>query len=96
MLDYHYFKDHYQLTAIDLSKKNELDADPRAIQQIEFYGMLKTNSQMCTVNYIRILQMMCLQILQSAVKNKLGRMNAKVFSANNLPHEWLLTTRTKN
>ena len=34
--------------------------------------------------------------LKSAVKNKQGitlRMNAKMFSANNLPHELLLTTR---
>ena len=44
-----YFKDHYNLIAIDLSKQKELDADSRAIQQIEFYGMLKTNSQVCTV-----------------------------------------------
>ena len=43
LLDYQYFKDHYQLIAIDLSKQKELDADPGAIQQIEFYGILKTN-----------------------------------------------------
>ena len=49
MLDYQYFKDHYQLIAVDLSKQKELDADSRAVQQIEFYGMLKTNSQVCTV-----------------------------------------------
>ena len=49
LLDYQYFKDNYQLTGLDLSKQKELDADPRAIQQIEFYGMLKTNSQVCTV-----------------------------------------------
>ena len=49
LLDYQYFKDHYQLTAVDLSKQKELDADPRAIQQIEFYGKLETNSQVCTV-----------------------------------------------
>ena len=29
-----------RLIAIDLSKQKELDADPRAIHQIEFYGML--------------------------------------------------------
>ena len=45
MLDYQYFKDHYQLIATDLSKQKELDADSRAIQQAEFCGMLKTNSQ---------------------------------------------------
>ena len=49
MLDYHYFKDHYNLIAIDPSKQKELDADSRAMQQIEFYGMLKTNSQVSTV-----------------------------------------------
>ena len=49
MLDYQYFLKHYQLIAVDLSKQKELDADPRTIQQIEFYGMLGTNSQMSTV-----------------------------------------------
>ena len=49
LIDYQYFKDHYQLIAVDLSKQKELDADSRAIQQIEFYGVLKTNSQVCTV-----------------------------------------------
>ena len=49
LLDYQHFKDHYNLIAIDLTKQKELDADSRAIQQIEFYGMLKTNSQVCTV-----------------------------------------------
>ena len=48
LLDYQYFKDHYNLIAIDLSKQKELDSDSRAIQQIEFYGMLKTNLQVCT------------------------------------------------
>ena len=50
-LDYQYFKYHYTLIAVDLSKQKELDADSRnadAIQQIEFYGILKTNSQVCT------------------------------------------------
>ena len=44
LLDYPYFKDNYQLIAIDLSKQKELDADPRAIQQIEFIGNLPHNS----------------------------------------------------
>ena len=43
LLDYDYFKKHYQLVAIDLSKQKELDADPRLIQQIEFKYMLGTN-----------------------------------------------------
>ena len=49
LLHYQYFKDHYQLIVVDLSKQKQLDADPRAIQQIGFYGMLNTNSQVCTV-----------------------------------------------
>ena len=44
MLDYDYFKKNYKLVAVDLSKQKELDADPRAIQQIEFKYMLVTNS----------------------------------------------------
>ena len=34
LLDYQYFKDNYQLIAVDLSKQKELDAELRAIQQI--------------------------------------------------------------
>ena len=43
MLNYDYFNKHYKLVAVDLSKQKELDADPRAIQQIEFKYMLETN-----------------------------------------------------
>ena len=49
MLDYQCFKDHYQLIAVDIRKQKELDSDLRAIQEIEFYGMLKTQSQVCTI-----------------------------------------------
>ena len=44
LLDFDYFKKHYKLVAVDLSKQKELDADPTAIQQIEFKYMLGTNS----------------------------------------------------
>ena len=43
LLDYNDFIKH-KLVAIDLSKQKELDADPRAIQQIEFKFTLETNS----------------------------------------------------
>ena len=49
LLHYDYFKKNYQLIAVDLSKQRELDADPRAIQQIEFIGMLKTRSNVFTI-----------------------------------------------
>ena len=44
MLDFNYFLKHYKLVAVDLCKQKELDADPRAIQQIEFKYMLQTDS----------------------------------------------------
>ena len=44
LLDFDYFKKHYKIDAVDLSKQKELDADPRAIQQIEFKYRLGTNS----------------------------------------------------
>ena len=50
LLDYQYFKDRYQLIAVELSKQKESGAGPRAIQQIEFYGKLGTNSQVYTVS----------------------------------------------
>ena len=49
LLDYQYVKYYYNLIAVDLSKQNELDADSKAIQQTEFYGMSKTKLQVCTV-----------------------------------------------
>ena len=41
LLDYGYIKKHYRLTAVDLSRQKELDADLKSIQQIEFIGKLK-------------------------------------------------------
>ena len=32
LLDYPYFKDHYKMIVIDLSKQRVLDADPKGIQ----------------------------------------------------------------
>ena len=40
ILDYAYFKENYKMIAIDLSRQQELDADPRAIQQINFTANL--------------------------------------------------------
>ena len=39
LLDYNYFKSYYYMIAIYLSKQQELDADPKAIQQINFTGI---------------------------------------------------------
>ena len=34
LLDYTYFKNYYKMIVVDLSKQQALDADPKAIQQI--------------------------------------------------------------
>ena len=36
LLDYIYFKNHYKMIAVDLSKQQAPDPDPKAIQQINF------------------------------------------------------------
>ena len=43
LLDYEYFKDHYKLIAIDLSKQIELE-NPDLKQQINFIGRLEENN----------------------------------------------------
>ena len=40
LLDYIYFKKYFKMIAIDLSKQHVLDADPKAIQQINFTANL--------------------------------------------------------
>ena len=44
MLDYNYFKEHYKMIAIDLSKQQELNFDPKAIKQINFTGNWENQS----------------------------------------------------
>ena len=45
LLDYSYFADTYKMIAVDLSKQQALDADPRAIQQINFTANLFSKKQ---------------------------------------------------
>ena len=40
LLDYPYLKENCKMIAIDLSKQQALDADPRAIQQFKFTANL--------------------------------------------------------
>ena len=40
LLDYSYFMDTYKMIAVDLSKQQALDADPKAMQQINFTANL--------------------------------------------------------
>ena len=48
LLDYPYFKGNYKMIAIDLSKRQALDADPSAIQLINFMANLdRAGKQQC-------------------------------------------------
>ena len=38
LLDYNYYNNYYKMIAINLSKQQALDADRKAIQQINFTG----------------------------------------------------------
>ena len=49
LLDYEYFKDHYKLIAIDLSKQIESE-NPDLKQQINFIGRLEENN--ATMSFI--------------------------------------------
>ena len=40
LLDFNFFNSYYKMIAIDLSKQQGFDADPKAIQQINFTGNL--------------------------------------------------------
>ena len=44
MLDYNYFEKNYKMIAIDLSKQQALDSDPKAIKQINFTENLENQS----------------------------------------------------
>ena len=50
-LDYSYFKENYKMIAIDLSKQQTLDADPRAIQQINFCSKFRQSRKYKNVLY---------------------------------------------
>ena len=49
LLDYNYFKEHYKLIAIDLSIQQKLDADPKAIKQINFAGNIKQDTSIFSI-----------------------------------------------
>ena len=44
LLGYIYFKEHYKMIAIDLSKQQELDCDPKAMQKVSFTGTLEQHA----------------------------------------------------
>ena len=68
LLDYDYIKNHYRLIAVDLSRQKELDADPKAIQEIEFVWQLKNLGR---INANRTQSMFVLTILEKIKETRL-------------------------
>ena len=55
LLDYPYFTDTYKMIAVDLSKQQALDADPRVVQQINFTANLdRAGNTRVKRNYFRL------------------------------------------
>ena len=52
LLDYPYFKEYYKVIAIDLSKQQALDADPKPLQQINFTGNLERDGNTTMIFFI--------------------------------------------
>ena len=68
LLDYSYFKYHYKMIAIDLSKQQALDVDPRAIQQIYFTVNLHRDGNMTMFFIIEEAKETVLDFSQGTVK----------------------------
>ena len=68
LLDYSYFKNYYKMIVIDLSKQQELDADPRAIEQINFTANLDTDGNTTMLFIIEEVKQTVLDFSQGTVK----------------------------
>ena len=77
MLDYNHNKSHYKLIAKDLSKQQELDADPKAIQQINFTENLDRAGQ---------------TTMFSSLKKQKKKKNILVFWLGNINVLWMCST----
>ena len=69
LLDYTYFKNYYKMIAIDLSRQQALDADPRAIQQINFTANLDRAGNMRFYFILEEAQETIFDFLQGTVKD---------------------------
>ena len=68
LLDYDYIKNHYRLITVELCRQEQLDADHKAIQQIEFVVQIK---KLDGVNCDRTQNMFVLTILEKIKKTRL-------------------------
>ena len=81
LLDYQYFKDHYQLIAVDLRKQ-----EFRAIQYRK--ENVKLSDRQLTTEKLK-------SVVKNKIGTTF-RMSLKMLDGNDLCHELLLTTRQKN
>ena len=66
LLDYNYFKEHYKMIAIDLSKQQELDSDRKALQE---NNITKNLQQQATIfSIIEEVKETVLDFLQGTIK----------------------------
>ena len=68
LLDYPYFRENYKMITIDLSKQQALDADPRAIQQINFAANLDRAANTAMFFFIEEAKESVLDFLQRTIK----------------------------
>ena len=68
LLNYSYFKENYKLIAIDLRKQQALDADPRAIEQINFTANLDRNEGATLFFFIEQSKETVFEFLEGTVK----------------------------
>ena len=68
LLSYTYIKDYYKKIAIDLSKQKVLDADPRAIQQINFTANLDRAGNLAMLFIVEEAKETVLDFSQGTVK----------------------------
>ena len=82
LLDYEYFKDHYKLIAIDLSKQSELENNDIS-QQINFIGRLEQNATMFFIiekkrrNYPRFFTKFCNYCIKMESQKIINLLNNK-------------------
>ena len=68
LLDYNYLNKHYKMIAIDISKQKALEADPKAIKQINFTGNLERDNGATMFFIIEEAKETALDFLQGTVK----------------------------
>ena len=68
LLDYNYFREPYKIVAINLSKQEELDSDPKAVQRINFTGNLDRAKSLTTLFILEEVKETVLDFSQGTVK----------------------------